>query len=200
MPPQMRPPMHQQHPAGGHPFPGSAGPVSQPGYPRPLMNPASSSGSAAEFNNPAYSQPPYSSGNMPPPAASVYTGGPPPPAAPLPASSHAGPPFMGPGQVPAQSTSHPPPTAMQMSIGSPHDPAFANPASYGGQMPPSGSLGQSQGSFTPGSQSSAYGGKNLPPSSGGALPTQPQQPRRLDPDQMPSPVSECRYAFFLLVI
>lgn len=187
-----RPPTSGQHLPAGLPFQGTQGP-----YPVPLGgNTPVHSMSQPPYSNlqPSFTQPPPK-GNMPytPP---LLGSGPPPPGPPHQSHppTHAVPPAMVPGAAPYTnqliSTG-----SMQMNLGSPMESSVLSPGLYGGQNQnvPSGAFGQvgaqyMQGNQVPPGQPPVYASKGLPPSATGPLQTQPQQPRRLDPDQMPSAV------------
>lgn len=136
---------------------------------------------------------PTSTGGFPPPSATPPLFGPP-----------SGP------MMPGQGYSQPPsgfshPSGMVPTSSGPLNmPGSTVPPSgqyIGGfsQMPPSSTAGP--GSQFPGSQLAGYPqqpGYGMQPSRTPGPQTQPQQPRRLDPEQMPSPVSQIRFLFFFL--
>ncbi|XP_005101853.1 protein transport protein Sec24C [Aplysia californica] len=134
-----------------------------------------------------HQQPPGFPGQMPPPPSSLHQPMPPP-----------GPNFMGgpPGMVPPSGqTMHPPQPGMPPQPGQmPPQPGQMPPQPgqmppQPGQMPPPpqgppGPGGHFPGSAQYGQQPMGYGGPGQPPQPMQA----PQQQRRLDPDQMPSPI------------
>lgn len=198
----MRPPVPGQQPSAGLPFQGQQGPYPQHGFQRPMVNQVSSS---SNLPMPAVSQPPYSNpqpGFIPPPLggnvpyATSTVGSRPPASGPLPQGpphAHAVLPSMGPGMAYGQNQPGPA-GSMHMNLGSPVESA-SGPYDGQNQNVPPGAFGQGgapfmQGNQVPPGQPPVFPGKGLPQSATGPLQTQPQQPRRLDPDQMPSPVSK----------
>lgn len=199
-----RPPTSGQHLPAGLPFQGTQGSYLQHGFQHPSTDPVPPGGNAPVHS---MSQPPFSSlqpgftqppprGNMPYTPPSLGSG-PPPPGPPHQSHppTHAVPPAMVPGAAPYTnpliSTG-----SMQMNLGSPMESSVLSPGLYGGQNQnvSSGAFGQVGAQYMQGNQAPpglppVYAGKGLPPSAAtGPLQTQPQQPRRLDPDQMPSAV------------
>lgn len=197
----MRPPVPGQQPPTGLPFQGPQSPYTQHGFQRPMVNPVSSS---SNLPMPAVSQPPYSNpqpGFIPPPLGGnvPYVGGRPSASGSHPQGppAHAVPPSMGPGNMAYAQNQPSPAGSMQMTLGSAMESPITSSGPYDGQnqnVPP-GAYGQGgapfmHGNQIPPGQPPVFPGKGLPPSATGPLQTQPQQPRRLDPDQMPSPVSK----------
>ena len=167
---QPGPPPHSMHappPTSMHGPPPSMPPSSMHGPPQPSMH-----------------APPPSMAGMPPPSMH----GPPPPSSmagmppPPPTMNRGTPTSMHGGMPPHPGQAMPPPPG-----------GFPGQAGPGGHMqpgvPPSpGPHGQGYGGFPAGAP--GYTGVQSPrPMAGQAPMSQPQQPRKLDPDQMPSPVS-----------
>jgi hypothetical protein len=124
----------------------------------------------------------YLQGGMPP--SSMYNSGPPPhPGMPPPPTSQPGYPGPLPPQQRAQMQGPP-------SMPGPPSGPVGMPPPPGGQFPPMPNMGGQAPPASPGGQYT--GGAPPPPGYGNqspaSMPGQPQQPRRLDPDQMPSPV------------